>query len=106
LRNARKADFSARFGGEEMAILLSSSTVEGARKCAEKIRQLVEQENYFMTQTGPLKVTISLGVSATDASDPESSETVLKEADEALYTAKKTGKNKVVVYLKGQNTQG
>jgi diguanylate cyclase (GGDEF)-like protein len=98
ISNVRKADFPARYGGEEMAILLPISDIQGAQKCAEHIRQLIEQEDYFTTPLGPLKVTVSIGVSSYPSMNITSQEDMIRLADAALYKAKHEGKNRVVVY--------
>ncbi len=105
LNGVRKADFPTRYGGEELAILLPSSDVEGARKCAENIRRLIEKEEYLMTKQGPLKVTVSMGVSSFPSMNITSSEEMIKLADMALYKAKHQGKNQVVIYSEeGKNS--
>ncbi len=98
INNARKADFSTRYGGEELAILLPNTDVEGASKCAENMRQFIEKENYFETKQGPLKVTVSVGVSAFPSINIASAEEMIKFSDIALYKAKHQGKNQVVIY--------
>jgi diguanylate cyclase (GGDEF)-like protein len=102
ISNVRKADFPARYGGEEMAILLPISDIQGAQKCAEHIRQLIEQEDYFTTPLGPLKVTVSIGVSSYPSMNITSQEDMIRLADAALYKAKHEGKNRVVVYREGE----
>ena len=98
LDNVRKSDFPTRYGGEELAVLLPNSDIEGALKCAENIRQLIEKENYFMTKQGPLKVTVSIGLSSSPAMNITSPEDMIKFADTALYKAKHQGKNRTIVY--------
>jgi len=86
----RKVDLLARFGGEEFAVLLPHTDLEQARMVAERLRQLVVQ-----TPCDDLEVTISVGVSVVTAGDSGPQE-VLKRADDALYEAKRSGKNRVV----------
>lgn len=101
LKNVRRADFPARYGGEELAILLPNSNIEGAQSCAENLRKLIEKEDFFMTAQGPLKATVSVGISSFPVMNITSPEEMIKFADSALYKAKREGKNRVVVYNEG-----
>ena len=98
LNSVRRSDFHARYGGEELSVLLPNSGIEGAQKCAETIRSLIEKENYFMTDSGPLKVTVSIGVSSSPLMNIASADDMIKFADAALYEAKRQGKNRVIVF--------
>ena len=92
----RDIDIAGRLGGEEFAILLPDTSPETALQVAERLRH--EIENYEMEFSGGavLKFTVSIGcVSSTDLSlDVEQ---LLKRADQCLYEAKKSGRNRVVV---------
>lgn len=88
----RASDIVARYGGEEMIILLRGSTLKDALNIAEKIRKNVEA--YLVRdQHHTYKVSISLGVSTYFAKD--NVESVIKRADEGLYKAKESGRNRV-----------
>ena len=89
--SVRKGDFVARWGGEEFIITLQAMTADQASIIAEKIRHNIEE--YTFTDGG--KQTVSLGV--TQYVVGESKENLLKRVDEALYAAKQSGRNKVVV---------
>lgn len=89
----RRIDISARYGGEEFVIIIPNTDLTGAGHAAEKIRKLVESHN-FKAEKKPLKVTVSLGV-ASMASDISNSLDLIKIADDALYQAKKNGRNMV-----------
>ncbi len=91
----RKSDCLARYGGEEFCCLLPETGVENARALAEQLRRQVEAMS-TNCQGREVKVTISLGVSELAGTDTP--ETLLKRADEALYEAKRTGRNKVIVF--------
>ena len=96
--NCRIVDCPARYGGEEFAVILPETDVEGAMIVAEKIRTGVEKGK---TIQGPvhLSTTISLGV-ATYPLHADSKEALIQAADKALYTSKRSGKNKVSVGIK------
>ncbi|WP_445619691.1 GGDEF domain-containing protein [Kushneria sp. Sum13] len=89
----RKQDMAVRWGGEEFLILLPDTTLEEAAIMAERLRRRVERAP-FSLEPQTLKVTISLGVAATQA-DTSHFESVLQNADEALYRAKHEGRNRV-----------
>ena len=100
LNTVRGSDVPVRYGGEELAVLLPNSGIEGAKKCAENLRSLVEKEDFVMTEKGPLRVTISIGAVSFPSTEVSSGEEMIKFADEALYTAKSQGKNRVIVFEK------
>ena len=91
----RDADVVARFGGEEFVIMLPETTAEAAKTVAERIRTSVF-ENALAIGESRLSLTISLGVGEATASSP-SVEAALRYADQALYEAKQTGRNRVCV---------
>jgi diguanylate cyclase (GGDEF)-like protein len=90
----RDIDVAARYGGEEFAILLPQTDVVGAEALAERLREAVESRAMAEVADGPVTVTSSFGV----ASFPEASTGpgLFAAADEALYRAKRAGKNCVV----------
>ena len=90
-QTTRNGDFIARWGGEEFIITLQSTNALRASIIAEKIRENVEQ--YSFTNGG--NQTISLGVS--EYIFNESKESLLKRVDEALYKAKGSGRNRIVI---------
>lgn len=87
----RSNDMFARWGGEEFVILQTDTPLEGTSALAERIRK--EIENLRISPVG--NVTVSLGVAAYEGN--ESIESFVKQADEAMYQAKRMGKNNVVV---------
>jgi diguanylate cyclase (GGDEF)-like protein len=91
----RPSDFCARYGGDEFIVILPDTPADGAMLIAEKIRKNIEGlniEHDHSKNSG--KLTISLGVST---ADPERMfpDTLIKKADDALYRAKKNGRNRV-----------
>jgi diguanylate cyclase (GGDEF)-like protein len=87
----RQGDLLIRWGGEEFLILLPSTQLEEAGPFAERIRQDVEHEQF----PGAGSITISLGVAQLREGD--STDTLLKRVDHALYQAKQDGRNRVVM---------
>ncbi|MBN2120973.1 MAG: diguanylate cyclase [Candidatus Omnitrophica bacterium] len=90
--SVRSSDVVARYGGEEMIIMLRGTSLESALAVAEKVRRNVES-HLVKDDKNTYKVTISLGVSSFNPQDNE--ETVIKRADAGLYRAKDSGRNRV-----------
>jgi len=88
---ARESDLCARYGGEEFALILHETTEPGARILAERLRAKVAAAMF----PGGLKLTISIGVAATD--EPALFTQLMDRADQALYAAKQAGRNQVRV---------
>ena len=87
--SARESDVCARYGGEEFALILQQTNESGARVLAERIRARVASATF----PGGLKLTISIGVAATD--EPNLFTQLIDRADQALYAAKQGGRNQV-----------
>jgi diguanylate cyclase (GGDEF)-like protein len=92
----RSYDLVARYGGEEFVVMISDSDEQTALRLAERIRTHVE-DNPCIYEGRSLTVTFSIGVASTR--DIVSFEDMLRCADEAMYTAKKNGRNRVVPYI-------
>ena len=90
---ARQGDFVARFGGEEFAVIVRNQEIEAAKSFAERLRILL-QKTPIQTSGGLLSITTSIGV-AELTSDGRS---LVSEADQALYLAKSSGRNRVAAY--------
>ncbi len=104
-RFARESDVASRYGGEEFLVLLPECPFDDARRKAEQLRGEVAklELRYGDKPLGP--VTISLGVAAFPDHARESEE-LLRCADEALYTAKQAGRNRVVAYSANRQKAG
>lgn len=90
----RQEDLFARSGGEEFVVVLVETTKEGAVQVAERLRQAVA-DHVFRFEAAPINLTVSIGL-ATTAGDPTVTPTDLRhEADQKLYEAKRTGRNRV-----------
>lgn len=87
----RDSDVASRWGGEEFAIALTETNLEDAMLVAQKLRITI-QDHIF---TNELRITCSFGISQFHTSDKYTD--LFKRADEALYKAKNTGKNKVII---------
>ncbi len=95
VHNIREADFAARYGGEEFVVTLPSTKLNGGVNLAEKIRLSVEENLFIEAEGEKHPITVSLGVATYHNGNFENQEGLLKAADEALYKAKQTGRNKV-----------
>ncbi|SFC20416.1 diguanylate cyclase (GGDEF) domain-containing protein [Marinospirillum celere] len=92
----RETDQLGRYGGEEFLVLLPHTSQEAAWKVAERLRLAVEA-SLTSYQTHQLKITTSLGISL-QPQQPVDSEQLINRADEALYQAKKSGRNRTVIW--------
>jgi diguanylate cyclase (GGDEF)-like protein len=84
----------ARYGGEEFAVLLPHFSKDEARELAERIRVRLEKEEVEVRRE-PTRITISIGVS-TLPDETLDREDLIRRADQSLYSAKKTGRNRVI----------
>lgn len=94
--NTRKVDDVLRYGGEEFVVLMRDSDLDQATRFAERVRADIEA---MTTDHGAdrIQVTVSAGVACTStATSPSALEKLLRDADQALYRAKKEGRNRVV----------
>lgn len=97
---ARNTDIVARYGGEEILVMAPNSSVAPAAAFAERIRASVESTSLIPPEVcGNDKarpVTVSIGVASPPPGIPDS-QALIKRADEALYRAKESGRNRVVI---------
>ena len=96
-QSSREIDEPARYGGEEMAVALPQTDLEGAYQFAERVRGRIEAlELPLADGDGTLKVTASFGVASLATADGASKGALVAAADGALYEAKRSGKNRTV----------
>ncbi len=93
-QRSRHQDLPCRVGGEEFTMLLPDTQLADARRIAERIREAVEQAD--TPHVG--RLTLSIGVACRQP-ETELAETLLKQADEQLYKAKQSGRNRVEVFI-------
>jgi diguanylate cyclase (GGDEF)-like protein len=97
-QSIREEDVAARYGGEEFIVLYPNTPKEGGAIAAEKIRSAIQNQVFPREQNQPLgDLTISGGV-ACFPYDGRSSAELISASDEALYRAKRSGRNRLVVY--------
>jgi len=89
----RASDTGCRFGGDEFAVLAPESDEQAAAALAERIRARAERAQL----PGGLPLTVSIGVACAAAGRPWTPDEILERADRALYEAKRTGRNRVVL---------
>jgi diguanylate cyclase (GGDEF)-like protein len=94
-KGGRRSDLFARYGGEEFALVLPETLHAGAMEMAEHVRQRVEAHP-FEYSGNRVAVTVSLGVAAVHGGDIPSVEEFVRRADDNLYQAKNSGRNRVV----------
>lgn len=96
----REVDVVARIGGEEFTILVPDSNDEGALILAERVMHAF-RAHQFRSLPPERRITTSVGVAAAPARDDEIAKTLLARADEALYVAKRNGRDRAVVWHAG-----
>jgi diguanylate cyclase (GGDEF)-like protein len=94
---ARSTDLIARFGGEEFVILMPETDPQAAQQAGNRMREIIEKMDFVIDNAGKtIKRTVSIGI-ASLYHEGDSAEHLLKRADEALYSAKHSGRNCVKV---------
>ena len=95
-KDLRETDILGRIGGEEFAIMLPNTSLPAARDVIERIRANIEKADIQIEKGKSLHFTASFGLTKND--DIPELELIFKSADQALYQAKETGRNKVVTH--------
>ena len=93
----RAGDLAARYGGEEFLLILPDTEAAAARQLAEDVRQSIESFDWSHASSPSGKVTVSIGIAALTNACYKDAESLLLAADQALYHAKKAGRNQVQV---------
>lgn len=93
--NIRGIDLACRFGGEEFVVVMPDTDMTKAYLVGERLRQCIASTGFTLPQGQELEVTASLGVAALEGVD-DTPESLIKRADQALYAAKRDGRNRVV----------
>ncbi len=93
----RPYDIVGRYGGEEILIILPGCDEDGAANFAERIRHYIS-DSMIETEKSPIGVSVSLGVTCTNGIGAKNPDSMIAEADSALYRAKRSGRNCVVVH--------
>jgi diguanylate cyclase (GGDEF)-like protein len=92
-KQLRSSDILCRYGGEEFGIVMPETDASGAMVVAERVRRAVENQPFVSIDGETLNITVSLGLGALPPA--EDAEAIVKIADEALYRAKESGRNRV-----------
>ncbi len=93
-REVRPGDIVCRYGGEEFAVILPKATMTDSQAVAERVRLAIVEQPVILPSLEPIEMTASLGV-ATYPDHADTKEHLSKQADQALYTAKHLGRNRV-----------
>ena len=94
----RNVDMVCRIGGEEFVIVLPNTDAAVAAKIAERVRQSIASKSFNVgAKSGPLSITVSIGLSVIETAS-DTMDDILKRADEALYKAKREGRNRVIAH--------
>ncbi len=97
-QNVRAIDVPCRMGGEEFVVVMPDTDIQDAFRIAERVRFQIAGSPFLVgPERTPLNVTVSVGVS-TSFGMAETPETLLKRADEAVYEAKQSGRNRVIMH--------
>jgi two-component system cell cycle response regulator len=94
--NVRGIDLACRYGGEEFVVVMPDTEISLAFTIAERLRKSIETTPIVISRPpGKLNITISIGIAGSEGGG-DTSEALLHRADQALYSAKRTGRNRVV----------
>ncbi|NRT76272.1 GGDEF domain-containing protein [Clostridium beijerinckii] len=102
INTCRTYDVISRMGGEEFSIILLDCSDSRAFKIAERLRNTVQNNNFYISDNEAIKITISIGISSYPKLTSQI-DNLLENADIALYQAKNIGRNKVVLFNNDKN---
>jgi diguanylate cyclase (GGDEF)-like protein len=94
-RESRTSDLACRYGGEEFVLLMPDTSAADAAKVCDRVRTAVEAARW--PRLPSLNVTVSIGIAGASGSAPVSADQWVEATDHNLYTAKRAGRNRVVV---------
>jgi diguanylate cyclase (GGDEF)-like protein len=97
MTRARTTDYVCRYGGEEIAVILVETNITEAQFIAEELRILIEKEPFLIEDGRYVSITVSIGVSAY-REEAKDAALMVSNADNALYRAKESGRNRVCVF--------
>ncbi|MCF8050297.1 MAG: diguanylate cyclase [Desulfobacterales bacterium] len=98
-KSKRPADFAARYGGDEFALILPNTSSHGAKHIAEQLRMEVQElELSCVTSQDSIQISLSIGIGTLKPNEAVSIEQLLTAADNALYEAKSCGRNCISLY--------
>jgi diguanylate cyclase (GGDEF)-like protein len=95
----RKTDCVARYGGEEIVIVLPETSLENSLIPTKHLKQKIEDTEFTWGDDNNIRVTVSIGI-ANMTQDVKKEQELIKRADEALYNAKENGRNRIEIYSK------
>ena len=95
--NLRASDLIGRYGGEEFMLILTETDVEEGAALSEKLRELVERKRFTVEGNPALSVTVSIGI-AGGSGQQLRMETLVRDADAAMYSAKSLGRNQTYIF--------
>jgi two-component system cell cycle response regulator len=94
--SVRESDLACRYGGEEFVVVMPDTDTKGALTIAERLRRNIESKPIEVSrEPGALKVTVSVGLTSLNGDD-DKAKGLLHRADQALYRAKHSGRNRVI----------
>lgn len=97
MKRSRNTDIVCRYGGEEIAIILLETDILLAKSIAEDMRLLIEEDPFLIEDGRQINITLSIGVS-TYSQTANKPSIIVSNADNALYEAKESGRNRVCVF--------
>ncbi len=93
----RKSDVACRYGGEEFTVILPGTSTQDCQRMCERSREKIARHTIDWNGTG-IQVRVSIGITAFEPASTDTVQTLIQEADDALYEAKAKGRNRVIVH--------